>query len=123
MVFTLLLTCTGGELSPEMIRQLKSSTRHDVRVIAVDSDEAAVGRLFADAFQTVPRGSDPDYVDAITKLVQKFGVDLVLPASDEEAVALAANREMIENEGCKLACASSDTLNIISDKVECYKHL
>ncbi len=123
MTFNFLMTCAGGELAPQMIKLLKSSTRHDIRVIAVDSNEDAIGRLFSDEFQTVPRGSSPDYVEAMAEVVAKWNVDLVLPASDEEAVALAANREAIEVNGCQLACASSKTLKIVSNKVACYEHL
>ena len=35
MTFTLLLTCVGGELSPQVIRSVKASRRHDVKVIGL----------------------------------------------------------------------------------------
>ncbi|MCH8815936.1 MAG: hypothetical protein IH957_12765, partial [Chloroflexi bacterium] len=98
MSFTLLLTCVGGELAPQVIRYLKSSRRHDVKVIGVDADENAAGRHFADAFAVVPRGTDPQYVEAIAELAAKHGADLVLPTSDEEALAMSQSRDALERE-------------------------
>lgn len=123
MTFTLLMTCVGGELAPQLIRSLKASSRHDVKVIGVDAGEAANGRYFADAFHVVPMGTSPEYVEKIAALVERHGVDLVLPTSDEEALALSRGRELIEQSGCQLACADAETLAIVSDKARCYEYL
>jgi carbamoyl-phosphate synthase large subunit len=123
MSFNFLITCAGGELAPEVIRLLKSSTRHDVKVFGVDTQEKAIGRYFADEFSIVPHGAATGYTDAITELVDRHNIDLVLPSSDEEAVTLSKERKKIEDLGCQLACSSGSTLEILSDKGNCYKHL
>ncbi len=123
MSFTLLLTCVGGELSPQVIRYLKSSRRHDVKVIGVDADENAAGRHFVDAFAVVPLGTDPHYVEAIAELAAKYAADLVLPTSDEEALALSQSRGALEREGCRVACADAETLRIVANKATCYERL
>ncbi|MEW5728908.1 MAG: ATP-grasp domain-containing protein [Pseudomonadota bacterium] len=123
MTFTLLMTCVGGELAPQMIRMLKDSTRHRVRVVGVDTRADAAGRHFADHFVVVPRGDAPGYVDVIAGLVARHGVDLVLPTSDEEAMALARGRDRIEKDGCRLACTDTATLEIVNDKAACYRKL
>ena len=121
MSFTLLLTCVGGQLSPQVIRLLKASTRHDVKVIGVDAGKNPIGQYFADEFSVVPKGTDPQYVDAIGDLVSKYNVDLVLPTSDEEAVALANQRNLIEEQKCQLACTSAEVLQIIANKAIAYE--
>ena len=123
MSFTLLLTCVGGELAPQVIRCLKASRRHDVKVIGVDADENAVGRHFADAFAVVPGGADPHYVEAIAELAIKHSADLVLPTSDEEALALSLSRDAVERKGCRVACADAEILRIIANKATCYERL
>lgn len=122
MSFTLLMTCVGGELAPQMIRMLKDG-RHQVSVVGVDSRADAAGRHFADHFAVVPPGDSPGYVDAIAALVARHGVDLVLPTSDEEALTLARARDRIEQGGCRLACTDVDTLEIVNDKARCYRRL
>ena len=121
--FTLLLTCVGGELAPLVIRLLKTSKRHTVRVIGVDESSDAAGRHFADVFVRVPGGRDPDYVPSIAEIVAAEGVDLVLPTSDEEALALAEARGQIESDGCRLACAAAEVLRTVSNKADTYDAL
>jgi carbamoylphosphate synthase large subunit len=123
MTFVLLMTCVGGELGPEVIKAAKASKRHDIRVIGVDNRPNAIGRHFADAFYQVPLGTDPAYVQAIARIVGKERVDLVLPTSDEEALALSAARGEIEIGGCKLTCADNKTLDIVSSKSRTYETL
>ena len=36
-----------------------------MRLVGVDANEWAAGRLLCDAFHTVPPGADPGYVDAL----------------------------------------------------------
>ncbi|MBM3558953.1 MAG: hypothetical protein FJX53_03505 [Alphaproteobacteria bacterium] len=120
MTFTLLLTCVGGELAPHVIRTLKHGGRRPVRVVGVDISANATGRHFVDRFTTVPRGTDPAYVEAIARLVAEEGVNLVLPTSDEEALALSAARSAIETGACHLACADAATLQLVSNKADAY---
>lgn len=120
---TLLFTCAGGELAPFLISLIRGSSRHRIRVVAVDGREDAAGRAIADAFHKVPYGSAPDYVDAIVDIVRREKVTLVLPTSDEEAVALSAARARIAEAGAELACTDHDTLKLFSDKAATYQRL
>ena len=44
MTFTILITCVGGELAPQMIQELKLNSRHNLKVIGVDVNIDAVGK-------------------------------------------------------------------------------
>lgn len=119
-MFRILFTSSGGALGPLNIRLMKASKRYDVSVLAVDQHTDVPARHFADAFATVPNGSDPSYCEAIAELVRQHDINLVLPASDEEALALAGNRSLVEGAGAMLACAPLETLEIMSDKARTY---
>jgi len=123
MTFTLLLTCVGGELAPHLIRTLKKNGRRPVRIVGVDMSPRAVGRHFVDRFAVSPRGTDPGYPEAIARIAEEERVDLVLPTSDEEALALSAARNRIEVGGRLLACAEAETLRLVSDKADAYDRL
>ena len=123
MIFTILMTCVGGELAPQMIRELKLNSRHNIKVIGVDVNIDAIGKYFCDEFSIVPFGDDPNYSIKIQKLVELYNVDLVIPTSDEEATALSSSRKLIEKNGCQLACVESETLRIINDKAKTYQFL
>ncbi len=123
MSFTLLLTCVGGEFSPEVIRTLKASPRHEITVVGVDARADAVGRHFVDAFALVPRGDEAGYVEAVAEIAGRHGVDLILPTSDEEALAMAAGRQVLEGAGHRLACADVETLRTVANKAQAYARL
>lgn len=124
MTFRVLLTCAGGGLVPQAIQQLRQHSRHGrVYVVAVDSDLQATGRHFADAFERVPHGRDPDYAARLAEVADRHSVDLVVPWSDEEALAAARGRSLIERNGRKLACADLGTLETLADKTATYKAL
>lgn len=123
MSYRVLVTAAGGVLAPVNIQLLRGSRRHQVWVAAVDSNPDAVGRHFADAFAAVPGGEAPGYVDAMVDLVVRYGVDLVIPWSDEEALALAQGRERIQAAGATLACAPFETLSVMADKAKTYRLL
>lgn len=119
----ILVTAAGGVLAPLNIRLLKQSRHSGIWVLGVDTRAEAAGRYFADAFAQVPPGDDPAYADAIAALIRAHRVDIVLPWSDEEALALAADCARIEASGATLACAPLATLQVMSDKFATYELL
>jgi carbamoylphosphate synthase large subunit len=123
LTYTVMLTSAGGEMVPSLINQLKQSTRHDVRVVAIDAGGGGVSRHLADGFWTVPYGNEPGYADAVLEVLRETSVDLLIPCSDEEALALSGRRDEISATGCQLACVEHQTLEIFSDKARCYEAL
>lgn len=123
MAFKFLISCMGAELIPQLVQNLRKSQRHNVEIIGVDVNPNAVGRHFCDSFYAVPRGDAKGYASAIANIVSRHEVDLILPTSDEEALALSGDRELIEKNGCRLACTDAETLQVIANKVETYRRL
>jgi spore coat polysaccharide biosynthesis protein SpsF (cytidylyltransferase family)/biotin carboxylase/RimJ/RimL family protein N-acetyltransferase len=116
--FTVLVTAASGPNVPQAIRYFKASNRHALRVIAVDMKPKGAAGHFADAFLQVPAGTDSGYVQAISAIADSYDVDLILPWSDEEALALANARQPIEERGIILACAPAELLRDMSDKAK-----
>ncbi len=124
MSFRILVTCAGGGLAPQAIQYLRYQSRHrDVYVVAVDSDEAASGRHFAQAFAVVPSGRSPEYAASLAEVAEAHAVDLILPWSDEEALAAARHRDWLERGSRRLACSDVGTLEVLSDKAATYAAL
>lgn len=123
MKLTMMLTCVGGELAPEILQGLRASERHDLRLIGVDMAADAAGRHFCDDFATVPRGDDPAYFETVLDLVERHGVDLLYPTSDEEALCLAAREDELGAHGARLAANRFDFVNLVSDKLATYRRL
>lgn len=89
----------------------------------MDANVEAAGRRVADGFYQVPLGTDAAYVDAIIDIVRREQVDLILPTSDEEAIALARDRTRIETAGARVAAGDFDTIMLFSNKAATYTRL
>ena len=122
-MYTVLITCVGGDMAPQMIQELKNSKRHQVRVVGVDANDNAIGRYFCDEFAIVPYGNDLKYGESIQKLVDLHNIDLIIPTSDEESIALASLKPNLENSGCALACIDSNVLEVLTNKAKTYQFL
>jgi carbamoyl-phosphate synthase large subunit len=76
-----------------------------------------VGRHLCDAFHLVPPGSDPSFADAVLELVEREGVDAVLPQSSFDLAGLAAHRERFP---VPVLVSGPETIRRSNDKAETY---
>lgn len=118
-----LISCVGGDLAPLALILMKKSAVESVFLLGVDMSAEASGAAFCDAFRTVPPGRDPGYPDIILALVEEFGIELVMPGSDEEAIAMAPHVERFRARGATLLCAPAEILQRMSDKAGFYQML
>jgi carbamoyl-phosphate synthase large subunit len=82
--------------------------------------ERSIGRHLCDAFHLVPAGSDPGFADAVLDVVEREGVDVVLPQSSFDLPGLAAARERFP---VPVLVSSPDTVHRSNDKAETYSLL
>ncbi|HEY4412964.1 MAG TPA: ATP-grasp domain-containing protein, partial [Gaiellaceae bacterium] len=101
-------------------RGLRENGEHDVRLVGIDMSERAIGRHLCDAFHLVPPGSDPGYADAVLELVEREGVDVVLPQSSFDLPGLAAARSRFP---VPVLVSEPETVRRSNDKAETYSLL
>jgi carbamoyl-phosphate synthase large subunit len=114
---TVLLTAAGVPGAAALIRALRENGEREVRIVGTDMSELAVGRHLCDAFQVVPGGTDPQFVDALVSVCEREGVDAVLPQSSYELCALAEGRESF---AAQVLVASPDAVRRSNDKAATY---
>jgi len=90
---TVLVTASGAPGTAALVRALRMNGERSVRIVGADMSPQAIGRHFCDRFYVVPPGSEPGFVDAILDIVRRENVDLVLPQSSFDLLALAEARE------------------------------
>src|SRR5204863_9824969 len=78
---TILVSACGAPGTAALLRALRANGERDVRLVGTDMGERAIGRHLCDVFHRVPAGSDPGFPDAVRELVEREGVDVVLPQS------------------------------------------
>src|SRR5581483_1056693 len=85
-----------------------------------DMSERSIGRHLCDAFHLVPAGSDPGFADAILELVEREGVDAVLPQSSFDLEGLSAHRDRFP---IPVLVSAPETIRRSNDKAETYELL
>src|SRR5262249_62219427 len=90
---TVLVSASGAPGTAALLHALRANGERDVRLVGTDMSERSVGRHLCDAFHLVPAGSDPGFADAVLEIVEREGVDVVLPQSSFDLPGLAAARD------------------------------
>jgi carbamoyl-phosphate synthase large subunit len=116
-VTTILLTASGAPGSTRLIRALRENGEREVRVVGVDMSDRSIGRHLCDAFHLVPPGAQADYAGAILDVVEREGVDVVLPQSSHDLPHLAAARERFP---VPVLVSGPETVSRSNDKAETY---
>jgi len=116
-VTTVLLSASGAPGTAALLRGLRENGERDVRLVGVDMSERSIGRHLCDSFHLVPAGSDPGFADAVLEIVEREGVDVVLPQSSFDLPGLAAARDRFP---VPVLVSSPDTVHRSNDKAETY---
>ena len=90
---TVLVTASGAPGTAALLRGLRENGEREVRLVGTDMSRA-LGRT-APLRRVPPRpaGADPGFADAIREVVEREGVDVVLPQSSFDLEGLAAHRD------------------------------
>jgi carbamoyl-phosphate synthase large subunit len=117
---TVLVSAAGAPGTAALLRGLRENGERTVRLVGTDMSERSVGRHLCDAFHLVPAGSDPGFADAILEIVEREGVEVVLPQSSFDLEGLAAHRERFP---VPVLVSSPDAIHRSNDKAETYAFL
>jgi carbamoyl-phosphate synthase large subunit len=117
VTLTVLVTASGAPGTAALLRALRENGEREVRLVGTDMSERSIGRHLCDAFHVVPAGSDPGFADAVLGLVEREGVDAVLPQSSFDLEGLAAHRERFP---VPVLVSEPETIRRSNDKAETY---
>jgi carbamoyl-phosphate synthase large subunit len=123
VTLTIVVTASGAPGTAALLRALRENGERAVRLVGTDMSSQAVGRHLCDAFELVPRGSDPGFADAVLDLARHEGAAAVLPQSSFDLPGLAAARERFAAEGVAVLVASPEAVRHANDKAESYAML
>jgi carbamoyl-phosphate synthase large subunit len=118
---TVLVTASGAPGTAALLRALRMNGERGVRVVGTDMSPQAIGRHFCDRFYVVPPGSDPAFADVVLDVVRRENVDLVLPQSSFDLLALADARERFM--GTTVMVSPPETIRTANDKASAYAML
>lgn len=114
---TVLITAAGNVFMPGTTACLRNNGERSLRLIGADMNDDPSMLEMVDAFYAVPRGDDPEYVDALLDICRKENVDVVLPVMSVELNALSRNKARFEEIGTKVSVSELKSLEIANDKL------
>jgi carbamoyl-phosphate synthase large subunit len=115
-----LVSASGAPGTAALLRALRENGERPVRLVGTDMSERSVGRHLCDAFHLVPAGSDPGFADAMLEVVEREGVDAVLPQSSFDLSGLAQHRDRFP---VPVLVSRPETIRRSNDKAESYELL
>ena len=114
---TVLVSASGAPGTAALLRALRENGERELRLVGTDMSERSIGRHLADSFHLVPAGSDPGFPDAMREIVEREGVDAVLPQSSFDLAGLAEHRDSFP---VPVLVSRPDTIRRSNDKGESY---
>ena len=106
---TVLITAIGASGGGAIVKSLQA--KGISRLIVCDADKYAPGLYLRDVTSyVVPYATDPTYLNAILKIVDKEKVRVIIPCPDEEVLALSKVKERITREGASLVIPDYETV-------------
>lgn len=123
MKTTILMTCVGGTMGPDLLIHLREDPSLKPRLVGVDVSESAKGRFYVDAFYQVPWGEADNYIESVVRIVKAEHVNAILPGSDQEAFVLSKHRDLLRKAGAVVMTSPIDVLYLIKDKQATYQAL
>lgn len=121
MTKRILLTGIGGNTAQGVARSLRKHPK-EFTLIGADSDRYNVrfGFSYAKRNYLVPVASDEGYIPAVSRIVRKEEIDLVVPSPDAEVYEVSKHRDEV---GCRVFLPSHEAIEVTRDKWLTYNAL
>lgn len=104
-----------------IVKALRLSERQ-IEILGCDMDAQSTGKVFVDAFRTVPPAATPnEYLAVIDEICRTLDVDAVLPASEPEIEVLSRAAPL--SSGSTVVCQPPSWLDTFGDKLGCMNAL
>lgn len=119
MAKRLLVTEAGTGASEYLIRSLRAGDDGFV-IVGCHWDQFSLRNSSADRRWLIPTPSDPAYAVAVSRIVDREGIDLILPNADESVAALSAARRRFPG---RLFLPRHEVVHVCQDKYTLNKFL
>ena len=113
------ITCVGGRLIYDIIKALRDANDYDIKIIGIDSDKNASGRLLCDVFYIVPHSeTDPDgWLKGIYDLSKNENINGLITFSEGESRLVGENKVFFKKLNIKVTVTSNNIVKILTDKL------
>lgn len=120
---TVLVTGMGATTALSVVKGLRKQDTLPIRIVGIDTNQGnkIAGSFFCDAFYTVPRAVDDDYIQAVLQICEKERVNILYPIVDIELEIISANRNRFTEKGVYVWISDLATILTCNDKYRTYQ--
>ncbi len=121
---SVLITASGGFGVPSYIDCLKNNYENrKVRIVCSDIKDIPLMQHKSDSFNLLPRGSSKNYIKKLIALCKKEKINVVIPCSDPEVIAISKNLSVLEKFGINCPVEKFSTIKDLLSKTKVYNKL
>lgn len=118
---TILVSGVTGIVGYGIIRSLRKENRF--RLVGTSIYQNSLATAFVDVYEKAPHTDDKDYLNWLLAMINKHGIDLIIPGIEIDMYCWNMHRDIIEATGAKLMLNSTELICLCGDKWNFYQKL
>lgn len=118
-----LITGVGHPIANSVIESLRQNKNTEFYIVGVDIAERGEGFNWVDKHYIIPSATSLDYVQSIKDICHKEGIDIVVPWSDDEVVAISSSALDFHKLGIATLCSPFQSVQLVVDKAKMLEEL
>lgn len=119
----ILITDVSHPVTPSALKALRQIKEEEYYIVGIDSGQDTVGFLWTDSYYIVSPPDKPEYIQEVLDICAKEKVELVIPWTNDEAVAISRAAPEFKKHGIALLCGSSKSIEKVVDKGKLFQEL
>lgn len=120
---TVLLTASGSQFAPGIIKCIKCNGERNIRVIGADMSADPSNKYMVDVFYRVPSTVSNDFIDSIISICKKEHVNVLLPQMSAELPIYLDHIQEFEAIGTIVSMTQNDNVNIANNKIKLFNFM
>lgn len=119
---TMLISGCHGDIALSILKIIRLEYSH-LKVLGCDIFEDGVGKVYFDSTFTLPRVSDPSYLEVLKQTLKDKKIDILIPGSEPEMRFLKNHVHGNDFHGVKVIMANHQSMEVGFDKLNTYEFL
>ena len=120
---TVLLSASGSQFAPGIIKCLKNNGERKIKVVGVDMSDDPSNKYIVDVFYCIPSTESDNYVDSILDVCKKENVDILLPQMSAELPLYLNSMSRFKALGTTVSMAANSNVNIANNKLKLFEFM
>jgi carbamoyl-phosphate synthase large subunit len=118
---TILVTGASGILGYGILSSLRYGK--NLKLIGTGKYSCSVGPAFCDFFEKVPKTSDPDYLEVLINIINKYAVNMIIPGTENDVIFINEHKKDLLETGVFILLNNSELIKLCANKWDFYKRL